>query len=739
MTDLNTKNQDQTDIHHYAESAYLSYAMSVVKGRAIPMIEDGQKPVQRRILYAMQQMGMTSSSKHVKSARVVGEILGKYHPHGDSSVYEAAVRIAQPFTLRYPLIDGQGNFGSRDGDNAAAMRYTEMRLTPIAEMLLSELKLGTVDFKDNYDGAFREPVLLPARLPFLLMNGASGVAVGMATEIPPHNLRELSEAAYYLLKKSAKDKDFAPTEKDDEKVFEHVKGPDFPTGAQIITSAESIATSYREGSGKIRLRATWHTQALARNDYKIIIDSLPHEVSAAKILKEIEELSNPTIRKKEKSITPKQLQLKQQILGLIDRVQDRSGEKIELIIEPKTSKVDPEELMQWMLAHTSLESSYAMNLTMLDRTSSPVNIGLTEILWQWCTFRLDTILSRTRFILQQKMDRQHILEGRLIAFVHINEIIKLIQTEEQPKVQLMARYHLSDTQAEDILEIKLRQLAKLEGIKLESELAQLKSDQSDLNLLINNHDLLCDCAIKELKEDTKKFGDDRRTLLLQAESVSVKQVVKTHHAKHAVSIVYTKLGLIKTKSGHNISDDLFNLKVGDKVLEKFECSSDDTIAMFDTSGRVYTIDIARDLLESKQDIPINSVLTINNAKPAYFISGNANSEDGLLISKSDSYGFLVKFKHLLSKNKAGKAFITLDGAELHKPITVADHIDLVSSDKYRVIIPTTEVKELPGGGKGIILMKLHDGEKLKQPAALVTIHHSQDKYISRRAKIGLKY
>lgn len=457
---------------HYAERAYLDYAVSVVKGRALPEVADGQKPVQRRILFAMHEMGLRADAKPVKSARVVGDVLGKYHPHGDQSAYDALVRLAQDFSLRYPLIDGQGNFGSRDGDGAAAMRYTEARLTPISRLLLEELDQGTVDFIPNYDGSMDEPRLLPARLPFVLLNGASGIAVGMATEIPSHNLREVATAAVALIR----DDKLTSTD-----LMQYMPGPDFPGGGQIISSAADIAQIYETGRGSLKVRARWKIEDLARGQWQLVVTELPPNTSSQKVLEEIEELTNPKVRAGKKSLTPEQLQLRQTLLGLLDAVRDESGKDapVRLVFEPKSKNIGQQEFANALLAHTSLESGAAINLVMIGTDGRPRQKGLREILREWIDYRFATVTRRTRHRLGKVEDRIHILEGRQLVLLNIDEVIRIIRESDEPKPALMQAFGLSERQAEDILEIRLRQLARLEAIKIEQELKDLREEQAE--------------------------------------------------------------------------------------------------------------------------------------------------------------------------------------------------------------------------------------------------------------------
>ena len=504
--DLNEDNKDSLTLAVYAERAYLDYAISVVKGRALPEVADGQKPVQRRILFSMNEMGLRADAKPVKSARVVGDVLGKFHPHGDQSAYDALVRLAQSFSLRYPLIDGQGNFGSRDGDGAAAMRYTEARLTKIAGLLLSEIDEGTVDFAPNYDGSFQEPKLLPARLPFVLLNGASGIAVGMATEIPSHNLREVGNAAIALMKSpklSTAD------------LLEIMPGPDYPGGGQIISSAAEIAQIYETGRGSVKVRARWSVEELARGQWQVVVNELPPSASSQRVLQEIEEITNPKVKVGKKTLTPEQNNLKSTILNVLDGVRDESSKDaaVRLVFEPKSKNIDVNEFVNLLLAHTSLESNAPMNLVMIGNDGRPRQKGLKEIISEWIEFRVTTVTRRTQYRLGKVKDRMHILEGRLIVLLNIDKVIKIIRNSDEPKADLIKEFKLTDRQAEDILDIRLRQLARLEGIKIEQELKELKSERDDLEGLLQSDTVLRKRIIKEIEADVKDFGDDRRTLI----------------------------------------------------------------------------------------------------------------------------------------------------------------------------------------------------------------------------------
>ncbi|MGZ5848896.1 MAG: DNA topoisomerase IV subunit A, partial [Ramlibacter sp.] len=492
----------QLDLATYAQRAYLEYALSVVKGRALPDVCDGQKPVQRRILYSMARMGLAfgggAGAKPVKSARVVGDVLGRFHPHGDQAAYDALVRMAQDFAQRYPLIDGQGNFGSRDGDGAAAMRYTEARLAKITNLLLDEIDEGTVDFTPNYDGSTQEPVQLPARLPFTLLNGASGIAVGLATEIPSHNLREVADACVALVKNA---------KTTDDELLALVPGPDYPGGGQIISSEAEIRDAYATGRGSLKVRARWKIEDLARGQWQLVVNELPPGVSSQKVLEEIEELTNPKVKAGKKALLQEQLQLKQTVLAVLDAVRDESSKDapVRLVFEPKTSRIEQSELITTLLAHTSLETSAPINLTMVGLDGRPVQKSLRQMLNEWIEFRQITIQRRSQHRLTKVLDRIHILEGRQLVLLNIDEVIAIIRRSDEPKAALIARFKLSDRQAEDILEIRLRQLARLEAIKIEQELKSLREEQKKLEEILGSPAALRRLMVKEIEQDARTF------------------------------------------------------------------------------------------------------------------------------------------------------------------------------------------------------------------------------------------
>lgn len=696
---------DALPLDLYAERAYLAYAMSVVKARALPQVEDGMKPVQRRILYAMSEMRLSPTSKHVKSARVVGDVIGKYHPHGDSSVYDAMVRVAQDFSLRYPLVDGQGNFGSRDGDSAAAMRYTECRLTGIAELLLSEIDRGTVDFRPNYDGAFEEPQLLPARLPFVLLNGASGIAVGMATEIPSHNLREVASAAIHAIENphaSVAD------------LLGHIKGPDYPGGGQLISPAGDIRAAYETGRGSLKLRASWIIEDLARGQWQLVITELPPGVSAQKILFEIETLTNPQPKTGKKSIDPDQAQLKALMLGALDRVRDESGKDatVRLVFEPKSRNQDVAEFANLLLSHTSLETSSSINLVMIGLDGRPGQKNLAEILHEWGRFRLATVRRRTAHRLGQVNDRIHILEGRHIVFLNIDEVIRIIRNSDEPKPALIERFALSDRQAEDILEIRLRQLARLEGIKIERELAELRGEKSELEALLAEEGKLKKLVIKEIRADAAKFGDERRTRVEEAARAGITQTV----VDEAVTVIVSEKGWVRCRNGHGL--DLANVafKDGDHLSAAFECRSVDSLIAITDGGRALTVAVSGLPDGRGNGSPLASLVELpGGSKIAHVLAGHADTR--VLLATADGYGFLCRLGDMTATKRAGKQFINLEGgSRLLAPVLYTQgenqHLVALSSTSRLLVFPLDQMKELSGGGKGVIIMGLDAGEEL---------------------------
>ncbi len=696
----------------FASSAYLAYAMSVVKGRALPSVEDGQKPVQRRILYAMREMGNRHDAPFKKSARIVGDVIGKYHPHGDTAVYEAAVRMAQDFTLRYPLIEGQGNFGSRDGDSPAAMRYTEVRLTPFAEhVLLSELDRGTVDFIENYDGSFREPKLLPARLPVGLLNGASGIAVGMATEIPPHNLREVAEACAVTLEAGDGAK---PSVKG-------IKGPDFPGGGQIISSREEIKKAYEGGRGSVRVRARWIAEKLARGQYRVAVTQLPPNTSAARVLADIEEITNPKPRAGKKSLTPDQQSLKNAALALLETARDDSDAEhpVRLVFEPRTSRVEESELMAFLLAHTSMEANVTMNLVAIGTDGRPRQMGLAEAIGEWAGFRLVVLERRLRYRSDEVADRIHILEGRLIAFVHIEQLIKAIRKADEPRPEIMKKFGLSERQADDILEIRLRQLARLEGVRIETELAELKKEAASLKRLLGSPAERRKLAAREVREDAERFGDVRRTVIEEAERITVSMVETV--ADEPVTVILSRNGFLRSRSGHGIDRSALTWKEGDAELAIHETRTTHPIVLFGANGRVFNVRAA-ELPGGKGDgVPASSLIDTQGTAIVGMLA--APAESAVLLATSGGNALRARIENLVTRQRAGRQFVTQDeGESLLSPSLIpagALEVAALSAQGRLLVFPLEEIKELPSGGRGVMAMRLHEGEAMLGLRAIV--------------------
>ncbi|MDM0042211.1 DNA topoisomerase IV subunit A [Variovorax sp. J22G21] len=719
----------------YAQQAYLEYALSVVKGRALPDVSDGQKPVQRRILYSMSRMGLgfggangTVGAKPVKSARVVGDVLGRFHPHSDQAAYDALVRMAQDFSQRYPLVDGQGNFGSRDGDGAAAMRYTEARLARITSLLLDEIDEGTVDFIPNYDGSTIEPRLLPARLPFTLLNGASGIAVGLATEIPSHNLREIADACVALIKSNGK--------LSEEELFAIVPGPDYPGGAQIISAASDIAEAYRTGRGSLKVRARWKIEDLARGQWQLVVNELPPGVSTQKVLEEIEELTNPKVRAGKKALSAEQTQLKAAILSMLDVVRDESSKDaaVRLVFEPKTSRISQEDFITTLLAQTSLETSSPINLTMVGIDGKPTQKSLRQMLNEWIAFREITVEKRSRHRLDKVLDRIHILEGRQLVLLNIDEVIAIIRAADDPKAALIARFNLSDRQAEDILEIRLRQLARLEAIKIEQELKGLREDQKKLEDILGSPAALRRLLVKEIESDAKTFEDPRRTLI-QAEKRAVAEVKVVDEP---VTVIVSQKGWVRAQKGWaseraaGAPAPEYSFKSGDALYGAFECRTVDTLLVFGTAKdkgvRVYTVPVASLPGGRGDGQPVTTLIDLDSGTHvAHYFAGPLGAN--LLLSNTGGYGFIAAVENMISRQRGGKAFIDVGegeqlcrpslvgGASGAEPLPAATHVACASTGGRILTFDISELKSLPKGGRGLTLIDLEAKDTLAGAAA----------------------
>jgi topoisomerase IV subunit A len=715
---------DEDSLAAYAQRAYLEYALSVVKGRALPDVCDGQKPVQRRILYSMARMGLgfggangASGAKPVKSARVVGDVLGRFHPHGDQAAYDALVRMAQNFSQRYPLIDGQGNFGSRDGDGAAAMRYTEARLARITSLLMEEIDEGTVDFVPNYDGSTEEPRQLPARLPFTLLNGASGIAVGLATEIPSHNLREVADACIALIK----------TPKiSDADLYLHIAGPDYPGGAQIISSSAEIAAAYSTGRGSLKVRARWKIEDLARGQWQLVVQELPPGVSTQRVLEEIEELTNPKIRAGKKALSQEQVQQKQTLLSVLDVVRDESGKEaaVRLVFEPKTSRIEQSELINTLLAHTSLESSSPINLTMVGLDGKPAPKSLRQMLTEWIEFRQATIQRRSQHRLTKVLDRIHILEGRQTVLLNIDEVIAIIRRSDEPKAALIERFGLSDRQAEDILEIRLRQLARLEAIKIGQELKSLREEQGRLEEILGSPAALRRLMIKEIESDAKQFADARRTLI-QADK---RAVLEVKVIDEAVTVVVSSKGWVRARGGHGHDAATFAFKAGDDLYATFECRTVDILLAFGSRGRIYSVPVAALPGARGDGQPLTTMIDLESGTQlVHYFAGPANAT--LLLSGSGGYGFIASVENMTSRLKAGRAFINCaegeticrpshaSGSSGTAPLAAATHVACASTGGRILTFEISELKLQPAGGRGLVLIDLEPKDTLAGAAA----------------------
>ena len=724
VLDFAPPGDDADTLGSYAQRAYLEYALSVVKGRALPDVCDGMKPVQRRILYAMERMGLgysgpnrNAAAKPVKSARVVGDVLGRFHPHGDQSAYDALVRMAQDFSQRYPLIDGQGNFGSRDGDGAAAMRYTEARLARITSLLVDEIDEGTVDFIPNYDGSTQEPRQLPARLPFTLLNGASGIAVGLATEIPSHNLREVADACVALVKNP---------QLSEADLLALIPGPDYPGGGQIISSASDIADAYRSGRGSLKVRARWKIEELARGQWQLVVTELPPGVSTQRVLEEIEELTNPKVKAGKKALSQEQTQLKASVLAVLDGVRDESSKDaaVRLVCEPKTGKTPQHELITALLAHTSLETSSSINLTLVGIDGRPVQKSLRRMLEEWIEFRQGTITRRSQHRLTKVLDRIHILEGRQIVLLNIDEVIAIIRAADEPKSALMERFNLSPAQAEDILEIRLRQLARLEAIKIEQELNELRDSQGKLEEILGTPAALRRLMVREIEQDAKQFSDPRRTLI-QAEK---KAVVEVKVVDEPVTVVVSQKGWVRARGGHGHEAGSFAFKAGDDLYGTFECRTVDTFLVFGSNGRVYSVPVAQLPSARGDGQPVTTLIELEaGTQIAHYFAGPAAAT--LLLASNGGYGFLATVESMVSRNKSGKAFISLGEGETvcapshaahgsaSAPLAVATHVACASVGGRILTFEIAELKRMDKGGRGLMLIDLEAKDLLAGAAA----------------------
>ena len=670
MSNINYEGIEQMPLRTFTEKAYLNYSMYVIMDRALPFIGDGLKPVQRRIVYAMSELGLNAAAKFKKSARTVGDVLGKFHPHGDLACYEAMVLMAQPFSYRYPLVDGQGNWGAPDDPKSfAAMRYTESRLSKIAEILLSELGQGTVDFQPNFDGTLEEPQYLPARLPHILLNGTTGIAVGMATDIPPHNINEVADAAVLLL-------DNPKAGLDD--VLNIIQGPDFPTEAEIISPKDDIRKMYETGRGSIKMRATWH-----KEDGEIIISALPHQSSPSKIIAQIAE------------------QMTAKKLPMVEDIRDEADYEnpVRIVLVPRSNRVDTDALMAHLFATTDLEKSYRVNMNMIGLDHKPAVKGLLQVLTEWLTFRRTTVTRRLQHRLDKVLARLHILDGLMIAFLNIDEVIEIIRTEDEPKQVLMARFNLSDEQAEAILNLRLRHLAKLEEHQLQAEKDKLEEERSNLELILGSERRLNTLIKKEIQEDAKKYASPRMSQLVEREEAKAISESEMTPAE-PVTVILSEMGWVRCAKGHDIDPEGLSYKAGDKYLAHACGKSNQPVIFIDSTGRSYALDPLSLPSARSQGEPLTGKLTLPAGATIEQVIMEPEKQE-LLMASDAGYGFICKFEDLIARNKAGKALISLpENAKVLKPETLSESASLLvslTSAGRMLIFP---VRDLPALSKG---------------------------------------
>ena len=670
MSNINYEGIEQMPLRTFTEKAYLNYSMYVIMDRALPFIGDGLKPVQRRIVYAMSELGLNAAAKFKKSARTVGDVLGKFHPHGDYACYEAMVLMAQPFSYRYPLVDGQGNWGAPDDPKSfAAMRYTESRLSKISEILLSELGQGTVDFQPNFDGTLEEPQYLPARLPHILLNGTTGIAVGMATDIPPHNINEVADAAVLLL-------DNPKAGLDD--VLNIIQGPDFPTEAEIISPKDDIRKMYETGRGSIKMRATWH-----KEDGEIIISALPHQSSPSKIIAQIAE------------------QMTAKKLPMVEDIRDEADYEnpVRIVLVPRSNRVDTDALMAHLFATTDLEKSYRVNMNMIGLDHKPAVKGLLQVLTEWLTFRRTTVTRRLQHRLDKVLARLHILDGLMIAFLNIDEVIEIIRTEDEPKQVLMTRFNLSDEQAEAILNLRLRHLAKLEEHQLQAEKDKLEEERSNLELILGSERRLNTLIKKEIQEDAKKYASPRMSQLVEREEAKAISESEMTPAE-PVTVILSEMGWVRCAKGHDIDPAGLSYKAGDKYLAHACGKSNQPVIFIDSTGRSYALDPLSLPSARSQGEPLTGKLTLPPGATIEQVIMEPEKQE-LLMASDAGYGFICKFEDLIARNKAGKALISLpENAKVLKPETLSESASLLvslTSAGRMLIFP---VRDLPALSKG---------------------------------------
>lgn len=705
MSEITHDGVEVQSLRTFTESAYLNYSMYVIMDRALPFIGDGLKPVQRRIVYAMSELGLNAQAKFKKSARTVGDVLGKYHPHGDSACYEAMVLMAQPFSYRYPLVDGQGNWGAPDDPKSfAAMRYTESRLSKYAELLLGELGQGTVDYTPNFDGTLQEPKMLPARLPNILLNGTTGIAVGMATDIPPHNIREVANAAIMLA-----DNPKATLSE----VMAHIQGPDFPTEAEIITPPQDIEKIYKTGRGSIRMRAVWK-----KEEGDIVITDLPHQVSGAKILEQIAS------------------QMRAKKLPLIEDLRDESDHEnpTRLVIVPRSNRVDLEQVMNHLFATTDLEKSYRVNMNMIGLDNRPSVKGLVEILTEWLEYRRNTVTRRLNFRLDKVLKRLHILDGLLIAFLNIDEVINIIRYEDDPKTELMQRFNLTEIQSEAILELKLRHLAKLEEMRIKGEQSDLAKERDQLQALLGSPRKLNSLIKKELQQDADKYGDERRSPIVErseAKAITEQELIPSE----PVTIVLSEMGWVRAAKGHDIDPTGLSYKAGDSFKAAAKGKSNQPVVFIDSTGRSYAIEPNTLPSARGQGEPLTGKLALPAGASVEHVLMSANDNQKFLLASSAGYGFICQFNDLVARNRNGKAIINLpNNAKVLTPIEISNDESLLLSITQAGRMLIFPVKDLPelAKGKGNKIISLSNADDSLAYMILITPETSITLYVGKR-------
>ncbi len=709
-TEMNYEGVEQLPLKSFTEKAYLNYSMYVIMDRALPHIGDGLKPVQRRIVYAMSELGLKAGSKHKKSARTVGDVLGKFHPHGDSACYEAMVLMAQPFSYRYPLVDGQGNWGSPDDPKSfAAMRYTEARLGKFSELLLNEVAMGTVDWVPNFDGTLEEPKVLPSRVPHVLLNGTTGIAVGMATDIPPHNLREVATACIRLLDEPKSTV---------EQLCEHVQGPDYPTDAEIITPRRELLKMYETGNGSVRMRARWEQE-----EGEVVITALPHQTSGAKVLEQIAQ------------------QMQQKKLPMVEDLRDESDHEhpTRLVIVPRSNRINVDELMAHLFATTDLERTYRVNMNIIGLDGRPRVKNLHDMLSEWLVFRKETVRRRLQFRLDKVLARLHILDGLLIAFLNIDEVIRIIRTEEEPKPVLMSTFGLTDTQAEAILELKLRHLAKLEEMKIRGEQDELAKERDTLEKTLGSEARMKTLIRKELTEDANTYGDARRSPIVErvaAQALDETALVATE----PMTVILSEMGWVRAAKGHEIDPSTLSYKAGDKFKASALGKSNQLATFIDSTGRTYSLPTHTLPSARSQGEPLSG--RVNPIAGATFEGVLIGNDEELYLMASDGgYGFVTTLGELHARNKAGKTVLNLsDGAKVLPPQRVSDvkkeRVALVTNDGRLLVFPLSELPQMARGKGnkmiGITPAKLNTREEFVVAAMVVPAGQGVTLYSGKR-------